>query len=578
MFVTTVAFVALMGVTSAPPAAAASPEVDELHTLVNNYRAANGVGPLRKCSNLMNAAQGHAADMAARNYFSHTSPEGTTFTMRDNAAGYTGWTVLGENIAKSFATPIATLNGWIASPTHRANMLDGAYTDTGLGVAYTAGGTPYWVQEFGAGGKCGSSVVGGFDGVTSSWPQTGRVRGWAFDSQSPGTVLNIDVYVDGKMIGRYPASLSRPDVGNAFPSAGPNHGFDVTFTSTAGFHDVCVHVNSLTPGVYPLLGCQTIALASGDPVGNLDVADSPSPGMARVYGWTFDPETASPIGVHVYIDGKFAAAATAGNARGDIGVTFPAYGPNHGFDVRVPVATGGAHQACVYGINAFLGNNRLIGCRTIQVTDPSPSGNLDGVDITSPRTVSVRGWALDRDTTAPIDVDIYVDGVKAGRFNAAAFRGDIAAAFPAFGGNHGYAVPLTLTTGSHTVCAYGINVGNIGTNTTLGCKSVFLSSDPFGSFDAAGATRGVLTGNGWAIDPDSVNPIGVHVYVDGVFRVAVTANTTRTDVGAVFPFFGSSHGYAFSVPVSPGSRQVCTYSINVGAGSNRLIMCRNVMA
>lgn len=578
ILLTVAAFAATLGLVAPSSADAAADWQTEMLTLVNNYRAANGLGPLKLCNNLTGSAQNHASDMAVRNYFSHTSPEGTTFVQRAEAAGYTGWYSLSENIASGFSSVTAVMTGWINSPGHRANLLGAESKDIGFGLAYNGSGVPYWAQEFGAGGKCGSSVVGGFDGVTSSWPQTARVRGWAFDDRSAGTVLNIDVYVDGRMLGRHPASQYRADVGRAFPNAGPYHGFDVTFNASAGFHEVCVYVNSLTPGVYPVLGCQTIALASADPVGNIDQAGSPAPGLIHLAGWTFDPETPASLDVHLYVDGRMAGAIPANVYRGDIAVAFPAYGGFHGFDATVPVDFGGFHQICAYGINKFLGDNRLIGCRNVLVNNPSPIGNLDGVDRTGPGTVAARGWALDPDTALPISVDIYVDGTKAGRYAANGYRSDIAFFFAAFGGNHGYTVPLTLAPGSHTVCAYGINVGTVGTNTTLGCYAVTMPKDPFGSFDGVAAAKGTVTGSGWAIDPETAGSIGVHVYMDGVFKAAVTASGTRTDVGNAFPGFGSNHGYSFNIAAAPGPHTVCTYAINVGAGSNRFIMCRGVWA
>ena len=54
------------------------------------------------------AAYLHSEDMAVNNYFSHTSPNGTTFVQRIEAAGYTNWMALGENIAEAYGSPDAT--------------------------------------------------------------------------------------------------------------------------------------------------------------------------------------------------------------------------------------------------------------------------------------------------------------------------------------------------------------------------------------------------------------------------------------------------------------------------------------
>src|SRR5262245_29247271 len=60
-------------------------------TLVNQERAAQGLPALRFDPSLARAAQGHAADMVAQNYFDHTSLDGRDFSDRAKAAGYQGF-------------------------------------------------------------------------------------------------------------------------------------------------------------------------------------------------------------------------------------------------------------------------------------------------------------------------------------------------------------------------------------------------------------------------------------------------------------------------------------------------------
>jgi len=101
-------------------------------------------------------------------------------------------------------------------------------------------------------------------------------------------------------------------------------------------------------------------------------------------------------------------------------------------------------------------------------------------------------------------------------------------------------------------------------------------SSPFGSLDVVRAGPGRIDVAGWAIDPDTVASIPVHVYVDGV-GYALSANQSRSDVGAVYPGYGPLHGFSASLPASAGSHQVCVYGINIaGGGSNSLLGCRTV--
>lgn len=98
---------------------------------------------------LTQAAQGHASDMAAQNYFSHTSKDGRTFAQRIVAAGY-AYRTIGENIAAGQPTPQQVVAGWLQSEGHCRNIMNPGFRE--LGVGYAGGGSygHYWVQDFGA--------------------------------------------------------------------------------------------------------------------------------------------------------------------------------------------------------------------------------------------------------------------------------------------------------------------------------------------------------------------------------------------------------------------------------------------
>ena len=119
--------------------------------LINQVRAENGLLPLVE-SPLLNAdAQQYADFIASRSILSHTA-DGRTLDARAEAAGYTGWQALGENLAGGYDTPEQAVTAWLASPGHRAIILSPSYTETGVGCAWNAA-SPYgsfWVQEFGA--------------------------------------------------------------------------------------------------------------------------------------------------------------------------------------------------------------------------------------------------------------------------------------------------------------------------------------------------------------------------------------------------------------------------------------------
>jgi uncharacterized protein YkwD len=112
--------------------------------LTNKARVAKGCDPLKVSTRLTTAAQKHAADMDAKDYFSHTSINGRTWVQRIKA---TGWKKpAGENIAYGYESGAAVHKGWMNSPGHKRNILDCSFNY--IGVGYSASGD-YWVQDFG---------------------------------------------------------------------------------------------------------------------------------------------------------------------------------------------------------------------------------------------------------------------------------------------------------------------------------------------------------------------------------------------------------------------------------------------
>jgi uncharacterized protein YkwD len=116
---------------------------------VNTERAKAGCAAVTVDDRLTAAARGHSADMAARSYFSHTTPEGVDFATRITNAGYR-WSGAGENIAKGQRTPQDVMTSWMNSAGHKANILNCGFKNLGVGVAADAGGSLLWTQDFGS--------------------------------------------------------------------------------------------------------------------------------------------------------------------------------------------------------------------------------------------------------------------------------------------------------------------------------------------------------------------------------------------------------------------------------------------
>lgn len=97
------------------------------------------------------AAHAHSADMATKDYFSHTSPSGATAFDRIRLAGYQ-YRAAGENIAagRSLATPRDVVKTWLRSPGHCRNLMKRTYRDIGVGLSTGPGEWHvYWAQVFG---------------------------------------------------------------------------------------------------------------------------------------------------------------------------------------------------------------------------------------------------------------------------------------------------------------------------------------------------------------------------------------------------------------------------------------------
>jgi uncharacterized protein YkwD len=122
-------------------------EAAEVLALVNAERAKAGCGALSIDDKLMTAAQRHSQDQADNKNMSHTGSDGSDPGDRIDRVDY-AWRTYGENVAWNQQTPAAVMDAWMNSDGHRANILNCAFTEIGVGVASSNG--PYWTQVFAA--------------------------------------------------------------------------------------------------------------------------------------------------------------------------------------------------------------------------------------------------------------------------------------------------------------------------------------------------------------------------------------------------------------------------------------------
>lgn len=106
----------------------------------NAQRAAAGLGSLSWSDGLETCAMVRAQEIVQT--WSHTRPNGSDWwTVNSNL-------MYGENLAKGYSSADAAVAAWMASPTHKENIMDGGFKTCGIAI-YEIGGTWYWAEEFG---------------------------------------------------------------------------------------------------------------------------------------------------------------------------------------------------------------------------------------------------------------------------------------------------------------------------------------------------------------------------------------------------------------------------------------------
>ena len=116
--------------------------------LVNVERAKYGLSPLRYNATLDGVSEAHNLVQVDNRTMSHLYSGDGSPEARVRAAGFYGaW---GENVAVGQSSPEQVVREWMASPTHRANILNGSFSQMGVAYGRTSDGYSFWTQTFGA--------------------------------------------------------------------------------------------------------------------------------------------------------------------------------------------------------------------------------------------------------------------------------------------------------------------------------------------------------------------------------------------------------------------------------------------
>ena len=290
----------------------ADAEEQAVVAMINNYRAQNGLGPVAMSQVLGAAAQHHSDDMAARNYFSHTLADGTTFAQNIRNHGYTYETLIGENLAAGNATAAATFEQWRTSPGHNTNMLRAGFNAIGVARAFRAGTDYgwYWTTTFG-GVADGAAVLCGSPAPSPS-PSPSPAPAPPAANASTTSDLNL---------------RNAPDLGAAILAVMP-FGSRLAVTGAAQNNFYPVVYNGVTGWAY----VDYIAVDGGNPNPN----PNPSPGGATATVTTglnlrAGPSTGDavllvmPAGATVTLTGQSANGFLSVNYNGTAGWAFADY-------------------------------------------------------------------------------------------------------------------------------------------------------------------------------------------------------------------------------------------------------------
>ena len=113
--------------------------------MINQARVQNGAQPLTENSVLDGLAQAKAKDLVVYNYFDHYSPRLGWPIDQEEAAGFQAYSMGAENLAET-ANVSTAFSMLMASPLHRENILNTAFTQTGIAIVPVTNGV--LVDEF----------------------------------------------------------------------------------------------------------------------------------------------------------------------------------------------------------------------------------------------------------------------------------------------------------------------------------------------------------------------------------------------------------------------------------------------
>ena len=237
-----------------------------------------------------------------------------------------------------------------------------------------------------------------------------------------------------------------------------------------GATQVCATAVNAGGGADVALGCTSVTLPGGSPIGNLDLVRLDGQTITAI-GWVVDPDSPAPLWTVLQIDGASAVGVTAAESRPDIAAAFPGQGAAHGFTLTFTMGLApGNHSVCASSDGVGQGPGRAFSCGTVTVpgVTATPKGGMDGV-VVGRRRVTLSGWAFDTSTSGRVLVWLVLDGQWKFAW-AEQYKPFFGLFFPGVGENHGYSITVPVRRGRHRVCGASFTA-DLKALTFLGCQS-----------------------------------------------------------------------------------------------------------
>lgn len=127
------------------------PDENRILSLINNERSKTGLERLSWDDRLADLARQYSEKMAREHFFEHIDSDGNDVVARARQNRIRGWSKIGENLFTCDPTDEVvklSVYGWMHSPSHKENILDPEWRETGIGIAYARDGEIYITEVF----------------------------------------------------------------------------------------------------------------------------------------------------------------------------------------------------------------------------------------------------------------------------------------------------------------------------------------------------------------------------------------------------------------------------------------------